>query len=43
MLFDIFIYDATGYWLHFGDFYNSSSCLEVFLTIRNTSKQEEEL
>ena len=30
LIFFIYI-DATGYWLRFGDFYSSSSCLEVFL------------
>ena len=30
MLFDFLYIDATGYWLHLGDFYSSSSCLEVF-------------
>ena len=35
----IFLYiDATGYWLHLGDFYNSSSCLEVFLIHKERSK-----
>ena len=35
----IFLYiDATGYWLHLGDFYSSSSCLEVFLIHDERSK-----
>ena len=39
MIFDFFIYiDATEYWLHLGDFYSSSSCLEVFLILDERSK-----
>ena len=35
----IFLYiDATGYWLHLGDFYSSSPCLEVFLIHDERSK-----
>ena len=38
MLFDFLYIDATGYWLHLGDFYSSSSCLEVFLIYDARSK-----
>ena len=35
----IFLYiNATGYWLHLGDIYSSSSCLEVFLIHDERSK-----
>ena len=37
-LFDFLNIDATGYWLHLGDFYSSSSCLEVFLIHDERSK-----
>ena len=30
--------DATGYWLHLGDFYSFYSCLEVFLIHDERSK-----